>query len=81
MCFHANAVDTGTNKLVSTRDSDLESRGRDKQDTARFLFVVGVLNEMETCLFGGSVAECFHGSKHFTGKSHVPFVHIFVVIV
>lgn len=65
MCSHDDAVGTGTNKLVSTRDSDLESRGRDKQDTAKFLFVTGVLNEMGTCLFGESIADIFSWEQAF----------------
>lgn len=65
MCFHADTVDTGTNKLVSTRDSDLEPRGIDKQDTAKFLFVMGVLNEMGTCLFGESISDRFSWEQAF----------------
>ena len=65
MHFHADTFDTGTNKLVSTRDSDLESRGRDKQDTAKFLFVMGVLNEMGACLFGESISDIFSLEQAF----------------
>ena len=65
MYFHANTVDTGTNKLVSTRDSDLESRGRDKQDTAKFLFVMGVLNEIGTYLFGESMSDIWEQAFHW----------------
>lgn len=57
-------VDTGTNKFVSTRDSDLDSRGRAKQDMAKFLFVVGVLNEMGTCLLGDFID--LSSWEHFT---------------
>lgn len=54
-----------TNLYLSPRDSDLESRGRDKQDTAKFLFVMGVLNEMGTCLFGESISDIFSWEQAF----------------